>query len=77
MSDHHADIRALHLQLTTLAMRWAMSGTVNEDYARKLRFAAIRANHRHYYDHIPIYRRLADQAEVPPAAARWCSARRS
>jgi hypothetical protein len=68
MSDHHADIRALHLQLTTLAMRWAMSGTVNEDYARKLRFAAIRANHRHYYDHIPIYRRLADQAEVPRAA---------
>ena len=65
MSDHHADIRALHLQLTTLAMRWAMSGSVNEDYARKLRFAAIRANHRHYYDNIPIYRRLADQAEVP------------
>ena len=65
MSDHHAEIRALHLQLTALAMRWAMSGTVDEDYARKLRFAAIRTNHRHYYDHVPIYRRLADQAEVP------------
>ena len=45
-------------------MRWAMSGSVNDDYARELRFAAIRANHRHYYDNIPIYRRLADQAEV-------------
>ncbi|MDE0229050.1 MAG: hypothetical protein OXJ62_09390 [Spirochaetaceae bacterium] len=64
MSDHHAEIRALHLQLTALAMRWAMSGTVDEDYARKLRFAAIRTNHRHYYDRVPIYRRLADQAEV-------------
>lgn len=46
-------------------MRWAMNGSVDEDYARKLRFAAIRTNHRHYYDHVPIYRRLADQAQVP------------
>ena len=68
MSDHHAEIRTIHLQLTTLAMRWAMSGSVNEDYARELRFAAIRANHRHYWDNIPIYRRLADQAEVPREA---------
>ena len=46
-----------------------MSGTVNDDYARKVRFAAIRANHRHYFDQIPIYRQLADQVQVTRDAA--------
>ena len=64
MSDHPARIRALHDQLNTIALNWAMGVAIDEGQARTLRHTAIRANHRHYYDQIPVYRTLADQAGI-------------
>jgi len=68
MSDHSARIRALHDRLRGIALRWAMGRPVDAAAARAVRRAAIGANHRHYFERIPIYRRLADQAGIPAEA---------
>lgn len=68
MSDYQARIRALHDQLRGFALNWAMGRPVDAAAARAARQAAIRANHRHYFECIPIYRRLAGQAGVAAEA---------
>jgi hypothetical protein len=68
MSDYPARIRALHDQLSGIALNWAMGRRVDEAAARAVRQAAICANHRHYYDRIPIYRTLATQAGISAEA---------
>lgn len=68
MSDYQARIRALHDQLRGIALNWAMGRPVDPAAARGARQDAIRLNHRHYFEHVPIYRRLADQAGIPAEA---------
>ena len=64
MSDYPARIRTLHDQLSGIAVNWALGRPVDEAAARSVRGAVITANHRHYYERIPIYRKLATQAGI-------------
>ena len=69
MADYPIQIRVLHKQLIAIALDWAMGRPYDERSARNIRNMAIQANHRHYYECIPIYRMLADQASVSPNAS--------
>src|SRR5262245_21844033 len=53
---------AQHEQLLSDSMRWAAGGGFDAARSRAARREAIRANHRHYRQNIPLYRRLADRA---------------
>ena len=45
-----------------------MGKAIDEAAVRAARHAAIRANHRHYFERVPIYRTLATQARIPAEA---------
>ena len=45
-----------------------MGRPIDAAAAQAARHAAIGANHRHYFERIPIYRRLAEQAGIPAQA---------
>jgi hypothetical protein len=53
-----------HEQLLSETMRWAAGASFDPDRARTLRREALRENHRHYRETIPLYRKLADRAGV-------------
>lgn len=58
----------LHRQLIRATQRWALRMPFDAQATAAARHRLIQANHRHYWDAIPAYRRLADDEGVGPDA---------
>ena len=56
----------LHAQLIQQTQSWALRTGFDPQLARQLRHQAILSNHAHYLEHIPIYRRFAQEEGVGP-----------
>lgn len=63
-----SSLQALHTQLIHAAQRWAMRMSFDAQTTDAARKQLICANHRHYWETIPAYRRLADSEGVGPDA---------
>lgn len=62
MEDKELDrVKEIHDQLRECTQQWARKKEVDLDQAAELRHEAITLNHQRYYDHVPIYRALADE----------------
>ena len=57
---------ALYSRLIRLAQAWALGERFDADEARALRRKAILANHAHYLECIPAYRRFAEEEGIGP-----------
>lgn len=57
-------IPPLHARLIQQTQAWALCRGFDPTLARQLRHQAILANHAHYLEHIPVYRRFADEEGI-------------
>jgi len=56
----------LYTQLIRQTQAWALRSGFDAPFTRQLRYQAILANHAHYLESIPIYRRFAQEEGIGP-----------
>jgi hypothetical protein len=56
----------LHTRLIQQTQAWALRRGFDPHHTRQLRHQAILANHAHYLEHIPVYRRFAEEEGIGP-----------
>ncbi len=56
-------LKAIQYQLIKASQAWALGQGFNPSQVRQLRHEAIKLNHAHYMEHIPVYRELAREEE--------------
>mgnify|MGYP001082791509 CR=1 FL=1 len=57
-------LTSLHQQLIRQTQAWALRSGYDAQLTRQLRHQAILANHAHYLEHIPVYRRFAEEEGI-------------
>lgn len=63
------EYKSLQNELQKMTMKWAQTGTCDQEKLRSYRHRLLEANHQHYYTNIPRYRRLCEKSGVGEQAS--------
>ena len=63
-SNRSDQLKTIHDQLIRITQAWALKQKFDPEHACDLRARAILINHAHYREHIPVYRRFAQEEGI-------------
>lgn len=63
-ADRYQQLKSIHRELTKITQSWALGQHFIPERACELRRQALLANHTYYLEHIPVYRRYAQEEGI-------------